>query len=150
MISPSGGDPVPLATEPDEFKYPVSWSPDGKSIAYIGYDQKDRSNKFLKVISLENGESREVCPVPTATGAHTELAWSPDSKRIAFNDREMKAILIISVDDGSVQNVETSLPEEVGIFHLDWSPDGKRFVFAGTANSQPEFWFMEDFLPLSE
>ena len=100
----------------------------------------------MKVISVDNGISRVVGKVPSST-VNTELAWSPDSKRIAYNDKDGKVIKVMTVDDGSVQDIETGL---IGgfIYHFDWSPDGKRFVFAGSLEEHPEFWLMEDFLPL--
>ena len=102
----------------------------------------------MNIINVDDGISRVVGEVSHFT-VHTELAWSPDSRRIAFNDRinEGKVIKVMSVDDGSVKDIETSLVNS-RIYHLDWSPDGKRFVFAGYQDGVPEFWLLEDFLPL--
>ncbi|MEA3480269.1 MAG: hypothetical protein U9R60_18945 [Bacteroidota bacterium] len=81
-----------------------------------------------------------------------ELAWFPDSKRIAFNyvpGTYSKAIRVISIIDGSIEDVETGLRDK-NIYHLDWSLDGDRFVFAGYQGDTPEFWLMENFLPESK
>ena len=138
-INSSGGEPKFLTSESDAI-CSINWSPDGKYIAYLG--------KSLSVIDVHNGISKEVCKVPRWT-VHTELAWSADSKRIAFNDKKGKVIKVISIDDGSIQNIETDLVN-TNIFHLDWSPDGKRFVFAGYQGGIPEFWLMENFLPITK
>jgi len=80
---------------------------------------------------------------------HIELAWSPDSKRIAYiygTESYGKSIRVVSIDDGSTEDIETGLVEK-NIFHLDWSSDGDKFVFSGYEGDSPELWLMEDFLP---
>ena len=139
-INPSGGEPKLLTTEPDVI-CSIKWSPDGKYIAYL-------NNNGLNIIEAQNGISRIVGKVPRWT-VHTELAWSPDSKRIAFNDIGGKVIKVMSIESDSVQDIETGLID-INIFHLDWSPDGKRFVFIGYQGGLPEFWFLENFLPLEK
>ncbi len=128
----------------------LGWSPDGKMIAYLTQEEGAPNNNTLNVINVSNGESRIVGEIPTAYSVHVniELAWSPDNKRIAFNDKEGKVIKVMSLSDGSIENINTGLVN-VTIYHLDWSPDGKRFVFGGYGGN-PEFWFLEDFLPLEK
>ena len=55
----------------------------------------------------------------------------------------------MNLDDGSIEVIETGLVNVI-IFNLDWSPDGKRFVFGGVNDGGKEFWFMENFLPVTE
>jgi Tol biopolymer transport system component len=77
-----------------------------------------------------------------------ELAWSPDSKRIAFNSSsDENVIKVVSLEDGNVVDIKTDLADS-NIYHLDWSPDGKKLVFGGYKGGDREFWMMEDFLPL--
>ena len=114
-------------------------------IAYLTKEKEAPYEKLLHIIGMESGESSIVGKIPQAT-SHTELAWSPDSKRIAFNDAEGKVIKIISLDDGSITDIETGLVDPY-IYHLDWSPDGKRFVFCCLKGGDKGFWLMENFLP---
>jgi Tol biopolymer transport system component len=146
IINSSGGEPD-LLTSLTAGKYALSlvWSPDGKMIAYLGGEGPSRSNPTMNVINVNNGESRVIGEVPAAH-VNIELAWSPDSKRIAFNG---KAIHVMNVDDGHIEDIETNLVD-VGIWHLDWSPDGEQFVFAGVKGGDDEFWFLENFLPKEE
>jgi len=102
---------------------------------------------LLNVINTESGVSNIVNKVPGAS-VNVELAWSPDSKRIALNDKEgtKSKLKIISLDDGRIRDIETGLTDTY-LYHLDWSRDGKRFAFCGLKGGDKEFWLMENFLP---
>ena len=63
------------------------WSPDGKWLAFAsnrGGDEKTPMN--LYVIPAEGGEARRLTDRKESV---EEIAWSPDSKRIAFNSRAL-------------------------------------------------------------
>ncbi len=147
IIPAEGGEPRQLTSESDAVAFaPIAWSPDGKLMAYQSADKDDSPDSMtLRVIPLAGGKSRVVGRTRGRSGMNTELAWSPDSKRIAFNaDQKIK---ILSVDDGSTVDITPDLAN-IGIYHLDWSRDGERLVFAGYQDGgEPEFWMMENFLP---
>jgi Tol biopolymer transport system component len=142
-----------LTSDSDSAKFgPIAWSPDGKQIAYYSLpddpDEEDLRAGILKILSVNDGVSREVGKMQLAH-AHIELDWSPDSKRIAYiygTESYGKSIRVVSIDDGSIEDIETGLVDKK-IFHLDWSSDGDRFVFSGFHGNSPELWLMEDFLP---
>lgn len=145
-INSDGSDPKTLFTESEKDISSAVWSPDGKMIAYLTEENEPPNTKNLNVINIETGNSHVVGEVPAAH-FNIDLAWSPDSKRIAFNDKEGEVIKVMSLIDGSIEDIKTGLLN-VEIYHLDWSPDSKRFVFGGWKGGDPEFWFVENFLPL--
>ena len=117
-------------------------------IAYTDGDIMDDDTVMLKIIDIESRDIR-VIEESLDISMNSELVWSPDSKRIAFNDAVGKAIKIMNIDDGSIEVIETRLVD-ARMVHLDWSPDGKRFVFGARNSKVREFWFMENFLPLEK
>jgi Tol biopolymer transport system component len=79
------------------------------------------------------------------------MAWSPDGRRIAYNalkPESIDTIKIVSLEDGSIEEIEPNLKGVNEIYHLDWSPDGKNLVFGGYTGGESELMIMEDFLPL--
>ena len=148
-IPVNGGKPKVLTLDSDSVKFcPISWSPDGKRIAYFSVDKEEYIAGTLKYLSLNDGISHVVGKIQLAHN-NIEMAWSPDSKRIAFNygaEKYAKDIRVISIDDGNIIDIKTGLVD-INIFHLDWSSDGDRFVFSGYQGDTPEFWLMENFLP---
>lgn len=147
IINSSGEKPVLLVSESDKWINSLVWSPNGELIAYLTKEKEAPNKNALMLISVDDGISRVVCEL-TRADVNIELAWSPDSRRIAVNDYDgdVGKIKIISLDDGSIQDIETGLVD-TDIYHLDWSPDGKTFVFAGYKGGEKGFWIMENFLP---
>ena len=145
-VSSSGGEPVRLIPETDDFIFSTVWSPDGEMIAYLTTIRNQTSQerkKYLNIINVGDGTTRTVCEVPNAN-VNVELAWSPDSKRIACNGNNIFSV--VNIADGKTEEIKTGLVD-TEIWHLDWSRDGKQFVFAGCKGGNAEFWLMEDFLP---
>jgi Tol biopolymer transport system component len=148
VIPAAGGDPKPMTIESDSVRFSsIAWSPDGNIIAYFSYSEVNPDDMVLKIISVENGSSRVIARVQ-GLNVHNELAWSPDSKQIAFNGPK-DIISVVSLNDGSIEEIKTDL-QDVDNYHFDWSPDGDKFVFAGYQGDNPEFWLMGDFLPNTE
>jgi Tol biopolymer transport system component len=142
IIDSSGNESQILPYSDDKFFFSLSWSPDGKMLAYLTIEKEAPKKSYMNIIHLETGESKVIRELPTVH-QYMELAWSPDSRQIAFNGEEIQ---VVNIDDGSTENIESSL-KDVIIFDIDWSPDGKYFVFGGLIMPKSEFWFLEDFLP---
>lgn len=147
-INSMGGEPELLVSILGKYVNSVIWSPDGRTIAYLTKEINEPHTKNLNLYDVVKKEIKIIEDLESAN-VNNEMAWSGDSKRIAINDRDGKVIKIITLDDGSIEDISTGLID-VNIYHLDWSPDGERFVFGGWKGGEAEFWFLEDFLPLDK
>lgn len=150
IIPANGGEPRQLTRESDMVLLGyIAWSPDGKWLSYFSLDTESpesESEVVLKVVPAEGGSSRVVGKLEHSFDVRMESAWSPDSKRIAFIGTDYKVIKIMSLDDGSITEIDPHL-EDTHIGNLDWSRERDRLVFTGSQADGLAFWMVENFLP---
>jgi len=99
------------------------WSPDGKWIAYLS----DASGEYEIYITKQDGSEP---PVQLTTGADTykfTILWSPDSKKILWNDKMLR-LQYIDIGSKKVTLVEKSKVWEFGSFN--WSPDSHWIAYS--------------------
>jgi Tol biopolymer transport system component len=100
----------------------LSWSPDGKQIAY------DTSNSgTIVVVNVDGSGSVQL---GRTGGGRYDPAWSPDGSKIAFAYSGSGALDTMNPDGSNVQ-VLAAFPEHV-IYGggIAWSPDGSRIAFS--------------------
>jgi Tol biopolymer transport system component len=76
--SASGGDLRRLTTDPANGMYP-SWSPDGKSIAFMSW-----RNGKTEIFTMRADGTEQKVVVSMAQGDAVDPRWSPDGRQIAF------------------------------------------------------------------
>src|ERR1044071_2073857 len=110
-------------------------SPDGKWVVFSlvepAYDEKDQISDLWIVPTDGSAKPRRL----TATkGGESGVAWSPDSKRIAFAARreggEDGQIYVLDIADGGEAVRITSL--STGARSPQWRPDGESILFVST------------------
>ena len=147
FVQANGGEPTPLTKESDGVNFePFEWSPDGRFLAYLSSEDLESSSVDLKIISAQGGGKSRVIGSVEGLNPGSQFTWSPDSRRIAFDEPGGK-IKIISIEDGSVAYMDRGLINSTIGGRLDWSPDGEKFVFVGGTGGSDEFLVMENFLP---
>ncbi len=110
-------------------------SPDGKwvvfSIVEPAYDEKDQISDLWIVPADGSAKPRRLT---FSKGGESGVAWSPDSRRIAFSARregdEVSQIYVLEVADGGEAVRVTSL--STGARSPQWRPDGKALAFVST------------------
>jgi Tol biopolymer transport system component len=149
ILPAAGGEPRQLTAEHDMVAFgSIAWSPDGRLLAYFALNPEWPSPEetTIRVIPAKGGKSRVAAKLGKFD-VNMELAWSPDSRRVAFSPfAGGRSIKIVSLDDGSIVNVDPHL-SLARIYHLDWSHDGEKLVFAGYRGGEMGFWLIENFLP---
>jgi len=104
----------------------VSFSPDGKHLAYVSYPRMELWTMSVDGSSRQELADRAFLP-----------QWSPDGRRIAFmsdaNTTKTAKIYIISADGGGLEQPVPS-PEWQGV--ATWTPDGRSLIFGDNAPTQ--------------
>lgn len=115
------------ATPGARAQYP-SWSRDGKWIAFVS----DRSGEEQVWLAPASGAA----PARQLTRDHVGplglIVWSPDGKRIATSDREMR-ILLVDVETGkttTVAQADRGGSYDTVVDSYRFSPDGKWLTYA--------------------
>ena len=110
-------------------------SPDGKWVVFSlvepAYDDKDQVSDLWIVPADGSAKARRLT---FSKGGESGVAWSPDSRRIAFSARregdEASQVYVLDVADGGEAVRVTSL--STGARSPQWRPDGKAILFVST------------------
>ncbi len=121
------GDPrnITLTTGAHE-KFP-SWSPDGKSIAYIS----DESGEYQLNIRTQDGKEPARSYKLTGTGFYANPKWSPNGQKITYVDNA-RNLYILDVASGNIKKIDADELYIPGAFrnqHGDWSYDSRWIVY---------------------
>ncbi len=104
------------------FERNVVWSPKGDYVAYLS----DKSGEFEIWIQKTDGSQP---PKQITKGADTyyyTLKWSPDGKKILFNDKKLR-LRYVDITTGKVTLVDKGQAWEITDFA--WSPDSRWITY---------------------
>ncbi len=116
----------------DHDYYWVSWSPDGKRVAYSDWPDK-RYPVQVHVLTIEG--LRDVVLRPDAGSEHFAPAWSPDGTRLAFVVGG-RGIGVVPTGDES-PHVTLTGPSFMGALVYDWSPDSSVILAVPDGTGEP-------------
>lgn len=118
----------------------AEYSPDGKMVAFV------REERELHTLNLET--SKDQC-VATGTLQLPAIAWSPDSKFIAFTQEGAKSFRNVHVvgSDGANAQPVSFLANGQTASGIAWSPDGKYLLFDTAQRSEPSQMARVDLVP---
>jgi tricorn protease len=108
----------------------ATWSPDGKSIAYLS----DRTGEYEIYVRNADATGTERQVTKGASAWRFTPQWSPDSAKLAFSDKD-HAVRIVDVASGKITDVDR---DDYGdILDYRWSPDSKWLTY--TKNNEAQF-----------
>jgi tricorn protease len=111
-----------LTNSPAAREQKVAWSPNGQWIAYIS----DRTGEDEIFISPQDGQGPEEEITSGHKGFMFQPAWSPDSTKIAWADKDLK---LWYVDLKTKQPVEVDKAKFGEINNYSWSPDSQWIAY---------------------
>jgi tricorn protease len=106
----------------------VAWSPDGRWIAYVS----DRSGEDEIYITPQDGLGKEQQITRGYKGFKFAPAWSFDSKKLAWADKDLR---LWYVDINDRKPIEVDRGKYGEITNYAWSPDSQWLVYDKSENS---------------
>jgi hypothetical protein len=127
----------------DLFGSGASWSPDGKLVAFSGFDPNGAGCDSTGIFVINVVDSTSVVIAHPNTCA-TSARWSPDGNWIAF-DRGTNGdgghdVWLMHPDGSGLVNVTGSI--STGVCCTQWSPDSSRLLIQGgdAAKAEVDLW----------
>jgi tricorn protease len=108
-----------------------AWSPDGRWIAYLSDKSGDEYEIYVRAAD-GTGSERQITSGGKAW--RFDPVWSPDSKMLAFSDKD-HMLRLIDVASGKVTDVDKDTYGD--ITHYRWSPDSRWVAY--TKNNEARF-----------
>ena len=103
---------------------PPQWSPDGRRLAFVGFDSSERK-RFLFTVQVDGPEMNKIAEV-----ASDGVSWSPDGKRLAFIGKEEGSLaLVTTTAEGTDRRVIAEKEGGDGRNLVSWSPDGDHILY---------------------
>lgn len=130
------GDPRNLSNTKGVHERFPEWSPDGKSIAYFS----DATGEYKLYIRPHDGKGKVKSFTLKGSGFYNNLVWSPDSKKLTFEDNA-RNFYWIDIEKGSTNKIATEHlygPGAFGGIRGAWSPDSKWITYTLTSAAQIE------------
>mgnify|MGYP000651635432 CR=1 FL=1 len=107
----------------------ATWSPDGKTIAWVS----DASGEDEIWIQKYDGTEPAQQLTKNSDTYKFFIRWSPDSKKIMWNDRKLR-LQYIDIETRNVTLVNQSQYNIISYF--DWSPDSKWITFSDESSNE--------------
>lgn len=127
-----GYHPRPLLNSPEPVMSP-HWSPNGKQIAYVSFENK-RAGIYIQDVA--SGARRLLSEFPGINGAPS---WSPDGKKLALVLSKSGAPNIYVMDIASRQ-----LTQLTHDFYINtepaWAPNGQSLLFTSNRGGGPQVY----------
>ncbi len=101
----------------------ATWSPDGKYIAYLS----DKTGEFEVYIQKADGSEPPVQLTNDGETYKYKLKWSPDSKKLLWNDRLLR-LRYVDITTKKVTDVDKSDYWMINSFN--WSPDSRWITYS--------------------
>ena len=139
VFDPANGSYKNLTNTPGVAERYPAISPDNKSVAYVS----DESGEYaLHVRSLENDAVKKI-RIEEKPSFYWDLAWSPDSRKLAFPDRRL-GLWLVDVNSETALRVDSSTYSAQESWSANFSPDSRFLTYAKRMKNRAGTVFIYD------
>lgn len=127
-----GFEPQTIVTSSEPLMSP-SWSPDGRRLAYVSFEQKKASIYIQEVFT---GRRQKVASFKGINGAP---AWSPDGRNMALTLSKdgNPEIYLLNLNKNSLNRLTNHYAIDT---EPAWSPDGRFVIFTSDRGGKPQIY----------
>jgi Tol biopolymer transport system component len=117
---------------------PGLWSPDGKQIAFEGWDDSNRQRNGVYIADVPDGKNLHRLTRNPLGSTDVPMDFSPDGSRMVFlrsepvEDAFYGSLFVANVDGTGLHRIT---PPGSHIQSARWSPDGEWIVFGSTGST---------------
>ena len=140
----SGTWSLPAALPPSSPSSPLSWSPDGKRLAFVRVETPhsgDNDRSTVRILDVDTGAIRAVTGKDSF---ESTPAFSPDGTKLSYwcpRDRDpnnVNDIHVTSAAGGDGTNL--TKPIDRCLYASVWTPDGKALLVGGNDGTRVSLW----------
>jgi len=119
------------------------WSPDGQKLAFVS--QREAGGFAIFQMNMDGTNRVEITPLSNFVNVTPwgvvgfSMSWSPDGRKIAFQDPYYNDIWVVDVETHARQNLTNDGGGQIRFFdyHPAWSPDGSMILFSSPRDVDP-------------
>ncbi|HEX4946825.1 MAG TPA: hypothetical protein VFZ34_09185, partial [Blastocatellia bacterium] len=140
----SGAWSLPITLPPGSPSSPLSWTPDGKTIAFVKRISPHYGDSRLSTVQLLDVATGAIRALTGRSERESQPVFSPDGSRIAYwyprdgQSSNINEIHVTNATGGAGACVTTLLDRNV--FRSMWMPDGKSFITGGNDGTRVSLW----------
>ncbi len=133
QISDADGYNPQILLESNEPIMSPAWSPDGRSLAYVSFEEK---NSAVYIQDIQGGTRQKIA---SNRGINSAPAWSPDGSRLALTLSKdgNPEIYIFHIASKTLRRVTENAAIDT---EATWSSDGKMLAFTSDRGGNPQIY----------
>ncbi|MDN2707845.1 S9 family peptidase [Janthinobacterium sp. SUN118] len=136
-----------------------SWSPDGRQLAFVGYDAK-AGMAHLYLVTMTQTQAKVLTSIK---GVASTARWSPDGKQVALlatvgarklagaveagarqvgevgSEDDAQRIAVVAASGGELRLLS---PADTYVYEYNWTPDGRGFVASSAQGNGDSNWWV--------
>jgi dipeptidyl aminopeptidase/acylaminoacyl peptidase len=140
----SGKWSLPSSLPPSAPSSPLSWSPDGNSIAFVQVATAytgDADNSSVRILDVKTGNARAITG---RSRLETQPQFSPDGRTLAYwyprdgKDENVTEIYMVSASGGDGVSLTRAIDRNIQ--RAIWMPDGKSLLVSANDGTGVSLW----------